>query len=94
MHPYDIDLAHRVTPRQAAEGRPKLIVCKFTRRVFREQVMVLGREVTKIDPASIGLQESDSMAGERRPLRPPFHTSTIIAVRRQEGKGKAKLGMA
>ena len=61
MHPYHIDLAHRVTPRQAPEGRPKLIVCKFTRRVFREQVMVLGREVTKIDPTSIGLQESDSM---------------------------------
>ena len=31
IHPYDIDLAHRVTPRQAAEGRPKPIVCKFTR---------------------------------------------------------------
>ena len=61
MHPYDIDLAHRVTPRQAVEGRPKLIVCKFTRRVSREQVMVLRREVTKIDPTSIGLQESDSM---------------------------------
>ena len=26
IHPYDIDLAHRVTPRQAAEGRPKPIV--------------------------------------------------------------------
>ena len=61
LHPYDIDLAHRVTPRQAAEGRPKPIVCKFTRRVSREQVMALRREVTKIDPTSIGLQESDSM---------------------------------
>ena len=61
IHPYDIDLAHRVTPRQAAEGRPKPIVCKFTRRVSREQVMALRREVTKIVPTSIGLQESDSM---------------------------------
>ena len=26
IYPYDIDLAHRVTPRQAAEGRPKPIV--------------------------------------------------------------------
>lgn len=33
IHPYDIDLAHRVTPRQAAKGRPKPIVCKFTQRV-------------------------------------------------------------
>ena len=61
IHPYDIDLAHRVTPRQAAEGRPKPIVCKLTRQVSREQVMALRREVTKIDPTSIGLQESDSM---------------------------------
>ena len=30
IHPYDIDLAHRVTPRQAAEGHPKPIVCKCT----------------------------------------------------------------
>ena len=30
IHPYDIDLAHRVTPRQAAEARPKPIVCKCT----------------------------------------------------------------
>ena len=41
IHPYDIDLAHRVTLRQAAEGRPKPIACKFTRRVSREQVMAL-----------------------------------------------------
>ena len=61
IHPYDIDLAHRVTPCQATEGRPKLIVCKFTRRVSQEQVMVLRREVTKIVPTSIGLQESDLM---------------------------------
>ena len=56
-----MDLAHRVTPRQAAEGRLKPTVCKFTRRVSREQVMALRREVTKIDPTSIGLQQSDSM---------------------------------
>ena len=62
IHPYDINFAHRrVTPRQAAEGRPKPIVCKFTRRVTREQVVALRREVTKIDPASNSLQESDSM---------------------------------
>ena len=30
--------------------------------------------------------------GEREPLRPPFSTATIIVVKRQEGKGKAKLG--
>ena len=61
IHPYDIDFAHRITPRQAPEGHPKPIVCKFNRRITREQVMALRREVTKIHPASIGLQESDSM---------------------------------
>ena len=30
IHPYDIDLAYRVTPRQAAEGQPKPIFCKCT----------------------------------------------------------------
>ncbi|XP_068717170.1 uncharacterized protein [Montipora capricornis] len=60
---FDIDIAHRVTPRHAAgaEGRPKPIVCKFTRRLARDQVMALRREVTKIIPSSIGLREQDSM---------------------------------
>ena len=60
---YDIDIAHRVTPRHAAgaEGLPKPIVCKFTRRLARDQIMALRREVTKIIPSSIGLQEQDSM---------------------------------
>ncbi|XP_068689659.1 uncharacterized protein [Montipora foliosa] len=60
---YDIDIAHRVTPRHAAgaEGRRKPIVCKFTRRLARDQVMALRREVTKIIPSSIGLREQDSM---------------------------------
>ena len=58
---YDIDIAHRVAPRRAAEGRPKPIICKFIRRIAREQVMALRREITKINPSSIGLQEQDSM---------------------------------
>lgn len=60
---YDINIAHRVTPRHAAGavGRPKPIGCKFTRRLARDQVMALRREVTKIIPSSIGLREQDSM---------------------------------
>ena len=59
----DIDIAHRVTLGYAAvtEGQPKLILCKFTRRLARDQVMALRREVTKIIPSSIGLREQDSM---------------------------------
>ena len=50
---YDINMAHRVTPRHAAgaEGRPKPIVCKFTRRLTRDQVTALRREVTEIIPS-------------------------------------------
>ena len=58
---YDIDIAHRVTPPHATEGRPKPIVCKFTRRLAREQVLALRKEVTNIIPSSISLREQDSM---------------------------------
>ena len=89
IRPYDIDLAHRVIPRPAAEGRPKPIVCKFTRRLTREQVMALRREVTKIEPVSIGLQESDSVEniGLYDHLSPRLQTFSSDAK-----KVKAKLG--
>jgi len=52
INTYDIDIVHRVTPRHAAgaDGRPKPIVCTFTRRLARDQVMALRREVNKIIP--------------------------------------------
>ena len=58
---YDNDIAHRVAPRYAAEGRPKPIVRKFSRRLAREQVTALRWRVTNIIPLSIGLREQDSM---------------------------------
>lgn len=61
VKPYDIDISHRITPRHATEGRPKPIICKFTRRITREQVMVSRKEVSKISPTSIGLPENVSM---------------------------------
>ena len=53
----DIDIPHRVTLCHAAgaEGRSKPIVCKFTRRIARDQVLAFRREVTKIIPSSIAL---------------------------------------
>jgi len=57
----DIDIPHRVTlcHTASAEGRPKPIVCKFTRRLTRDQVMVLQRGVTKIIPSSMLSQEQE-----------------------------------
>ena len=61
IHPYDLDIAHRVPSRNASDGRPKPIICKFTRRTARERVMAYRREVNKIAPADIGLRENSSL---------------------------------
>ena len=61
IHPYDLDIAHRVPFRNATDGRPKPIICKFTRRIARDRVMASRREVTRINPAVIGLRENSSL---------------------------------
>lgn len=58
----DIDIAHRVGMRKENNGRPKPIICKFARRLAREQVMVMRRDVRKIDPISIGLSQESSLS--------------------------------
>ncbi|XP_068685066.1 uncharacterized protein [Montipora foliosa] len=45
----------------AEDGWPKPIICKFTRRIARDRVMASRREVTKINPADIGLRENSSL---------------------------------
>ena len=44
VKPYGIDMSHRITPSHATEERPKPIICKFTGRTTREQVMVSEKE--------------------------------------------------
>ena len=61
IHPYDLDIAHRVPSRNTSDGRPKPIICKFTRRIARESVMAARREVNRIVPADIGLRECSSL---------------------------------
>ena len=39
IHPYDLDIAHRAPSRNTSDGRPKPLICKFTRRIARESVM-------------------------------------------------------
>ena len=55
---HDIDIAHRISHRNASDGRPKPIACKFTRRLARERVMALRREINKINPSRVGLPEN------------------------------------
>ena len=62
IHPYDLDIAHRVPFRNASDGRPKPIICKFTRRIASERVMDSRGEVNRIDPAAqVGLRENSSL---------------------------------
>ena len=61
IHPYDLDIAHRVPSHNTSDGRPKPIICKFTRRIAHESVMAARREVNRIVPADIGLRESSSL---------------------------------
>lgn len=44
----DIDIAPRVPTRRTFADRPKSIICKFIRRLAREQVMTVRRDMTKI----------------------------------------------
>ena len=48
----DIDTAHRVQSR--SDIGPKLIICKFVRRLAKENVMNHRREVESISPSTLG----------------------------------------
>ena len=58
----DIDIAHRIPTRNAASG-PLPIVCKFTRRLMKEEVMAARSQLRQVDPISIhGLPDGSSLA--------------------------------
>ena len=57
---HDIDIAHRVKPRNAS-SRPKPIICKFTRRLAREEVMNRRADVSHVASLEVGLPESASL---------------------------------
>ena len=42
----DIDIAHRVPTRQATAG-PRPVICKFTRRIVKEEVINLRRKFAR-----------------------------------------------
>ena len=56
----DIDIAHRVPTRNTRFG-PRPIICKFVRRVVKEQVMNVRKNACKVRAADLGLQAEDSL---------------------------------
>ena len=56
----DIDIAHRVPTKQATAG-PRPVICKFTRRIVKEEVINLRKEVCKGSAAAIGLSAEFSL---------------------------------
>jgi prefoldin subunit 5 len=58
----DINIAHRVPTRKTNDNQPKPIICKFTRRLAREQVMAVRRDITKVDPSRLGLHPESNLS--------------------------------
>ena len=52
-----IDIAHRVPAPNATNGR-KPIICRFVRRLIREEVMSRRQEISRVDPKDVGLGEA------------------------------------
>ena len=53
----DTDVAHRVPARNATNG-PKPIICRFVRRLIREEVMSRRREISRVDPKDVGFGDA------------------------------------
>ena len=57
-----INIAHRVATRNPNSNQAKPVVCKFARRLTREQVMIKKkREMRKTDPVSVDLPQETSL---------------------------------
>ena len=57
----DIDTAHRVPQRNNA-GNPKPLVCRFVRRLVKESLMSLRKEINDVTPAAVGLPEGSLLS--------------------------------
>ena len=57
----DIDIAHRVSTRRSDGHYPKPIVCKFVRRLAREEVMKRRRDISKVNPTTLNLRPEFKM---------------------------------
>ena len=53
----DIDTAHRAPTRQASSG-PRPVICKFVRRLARDEVMARRRNARNVNPTSLNSDEN------------------------------------
>ena len=57
----DIDMVHRV-PFRAASNRPNTIICKFVRRLARDNVMANRRNVNALSPVDLGFSNNTDVS--------------------------------
>lgn len=57
----DVDIAHRVPARNATNS-PRPIICRFVRRLIREEVMSRRQEITRVDPKDVGLGDTADLS--------------------------------
>ena len=47
----DIDIAHRV-PTESARPTPRPIICKFVRRIVKEEIIIARKHICKVTPGT------------------------------------------
>ena len=57
----DIDIAHRVSTRRSDGHYAKPIICKFVRRLAREEVMKRRHDISKVNPTALDLKPEFKM---------------------------------
>ena len=55
----DIDITHRI-PARRQTGRPNAIVCKFVRRLAKERVFAVRKQINNINPQTTRIIPRDS----------------------------------
>ncbi|XP_044165681.1 uncharacterized protein LOC114967698 [Acropora millepora] len=61
----DIDTAHRVPTRNTGNGGPRPIICRFIRRLSKDNVMNQRRNASRVDPSAAGFSEDVSLSAVR-----------------------------
>lgn len=59
---HDIDTAHRVPTRSNDNGGPRPIICRFIRRLSKDDVMNHKRNASKVAPSAVGLPDDASLS--------------------------------
>ena len=58
----DIDTAHRVPTRSTGNGGRRPIICRFIRRLSKDDVTNQRRNASRVDPSAVGLSDDASLS--------------------------------